>query len=675
MEITTVLLIVLAAMVALGMVLFQYFYRSKRRGRLPVLLSFLRFIGLFSLFLLLINPEFSKNEYTIEKTKLVVLTDNSASIAEARNQVVSMLAKIDDNDALAEKFDIQHYQFAVSLKEGDSLSFGEKNTNIANALASIKDIYSTTNTAVVLLTDGSQTFGADYAFQGSALKFPVFPVVIGDTTRYEDLRVDQINVNKYAFLKNKFPIEAFISYQGSTTISTALSITVNGQSVYRETIKLSKTDNTRLVNTLVDATTIGVKSVVVSLQPLENERNVVNNTKSVAVEVIDEKTNIAIISDILHPDIGVLTKAIESNEQRSVILMKSNSKPKDLEDIDVFVLYQPTSAFNAIIDYTQQKKASNFIIGGNKTDWAFLNRTQNQLQVEEGYPNQEISPLLNLSFSKFDITGFSLDDFPPLESDAGNTLLGADSEVLMTMMIRGAKLGNPLMFVSDEQGIKQAVLLGENIWKWRMQSYRNDQNFDNFDSFIGKLVLYLATNKSKNRLNIEYDRIYDGSSDAKITATYFDEAFVFDTNASIFLKATNKDQGVSKEVPMLLKGSFYEVDLIGLPAGDYAFTITVKDQNLSKSGNFTILDFNIEQQLLSTDYKKLQQLATASNGQLFFPSQIDSLLLQLNTSQRFLPTQKGVKNIVPLIDFRMLMALIIGALSLEWFIRKYNGLI
>ncbi len=675
MEITTVLLIVLAAMVALGMVLFQYFYRSKRRGRLPVLLSFLRFIGLFSLFLLLINPEFSKNEYTIEKTKLVVLTDNSASIAEARNQVVSMLAKIDDNDALAEKFDIQHYQFAVSLKERDSLSFGEKNTNIANALASIKDIYSTTNTAVVLLTDGSQTFGADYAFQGSALKFPVFPVAIGDTTRYEDLRVDQINVNKYAFLKNKFPIEAFISYQGSTTISTALSITVNGQSVYRETIKLSKTDNTRLVNTLVDATTIGVKSVVVSLQPLENERNVVNNTKSVAVEVIDEKTNIAIISDILHPDIGVLTKAIESNEQRSVILMKSNSKPKDLEDIDVFVLYQPTSAFNAIIDYTQQKKASNFIIGGNKTDWAFLNRTQNQLQVEEGYPNQEISPLLNLSFSKFDITGFSLDDFPPLESDAGNTLLGADSEVLMTMMIRGAKLGNPLMFVSDEQGIKQAVLLGENIWKWRMQSYRNDQNFDNFDSFIGKLVLYLATNKSKNRLNIEYDRIYDGSSDAKITATYFDEAFVFDTNASIFLKATNKDQGVSKEVPMLLKGSFYEVDLIGLPAGDYAFTITVKDQNLSKSGNFTILDFNIEQQLLSTDYKKLQQLATASNGQLFFPSQIDSLLLQLNTSQRFLPTQKGVKNIVPLIDFRMLMALIIGALSLEWFIRKYNGLI
>ena len=40
----------------------------------------------------------------------------------------------------------------------------------------------------------------------------------------------------------------------------------------------------------------------------------------------------------------------------------------------------------------------------------------------------------------------------------------------------------------------------------------------------------------------------------------------------------------------------------------------------------------------------------------------------------YVPTQKSKQIVVPLIDFKFLLGLIIAALSLEWFIRKYNGL-
>ena len=48
-------------------------------------------------------------------------------------------------------------------------------------------------------------------------------------------------------------------------------------------------------------------------------------SKNFAVEVIDQKTNVAIVSDIIHPDMGALKKAIESNEQRTASILDVNS--------------------------------------------------------------------------------------------------------------------------------------------------------------------------------------------------------------------------------------------------------------------------------------------------------------------------------------------------------------
>lgn len=676
MQTTTLLLLLVAALVALALAIFQYYYRTKRKGKLPLILTFLRFLAFFGLFVLLVNPKFSKNEYTIEKTNLIILADNSSSVATVDDQVRGVLNRFNENENVTQRFDVKSYRFGKELQElNDSLSFQERNTDISKALSSIKDIYSNTATAIVLITDGNQTIGTDYGFMGNTLSFPIYPLVMGDTTRYEDIRIDQINVNRYAFLNNKYPIEVYATYEGTSSVSSVLSITVNGKIQHRETLKFSRNNRAQLVNTLLNASAVGVKSVSVSLQPLENERNTANNQKQVAIEVIDEKTNVAIISAIVHPDIGALTKAIESNEQRSVTLKKPTTKIDDLEDVDIFILYQPNAKFKPVFDYIKQKKASSFIIGGNKTDWTFLNAIEPEVRIEDGYPNQEVVPLLNPSFSKFDISDISMEDFPPLESDAGTVGINGDADVLITMMIRGRDMKTPLMLAKEELSGKKVFLLGENIWKWRMQNYRNDQNFDGFDNFVNKLILFLSNNATKSRLNIDYQRIYDGSGDSKITATYFDAAFVFDSNANISLQIKGEKNGFSKTIPMLLKNGFYEADLLGIPAGDYKFTVNVAQENRSTSGSFTILDFDVEKQFLSTDYKKLQQLANATEGTLFYPSEVDSLLIELNDSDRFAPTRKGTKNVVSLIDFRILMALIATALAIEWFIRKYNGLI
>src|SRR5690606_30918212 len=98
-----------------------------------------------------------------------------------------------------------------------------------------------------------------------------------------------------------------------------------------------------------------------------------NNVKEAAIEVIDEKTNVVIVSDMLHPDIGALKKSIEANEQRSVSITKPIGTAQNLEEADILILYQPNRNFRQVYDFLQNSKANYFTITGSKTDWNFLN--------------------------------------------------------------------------------------------------------------------------------------------------------------------------------------------------------------------------------------------------------------------------------------------------------------
>ncbi len=677
MQSTTLVLVLLAALASLAIVFYQYYFRSKAPGRIKVLLASCRFVAVFGIFLLLINPEFVRRQYEVEKANLVLLFDNSSSlqVSDAADQVRNVREAIAGNTGLTDRFRISSYSFGENLNVSDSLTFTEKTTNISKALKAVEEVYSETPTAVVVVTDGNQTLGEDYEYYGKNQPWPVYPIAVGDTTQYADIRIDQLNVNKYAFLKNKFPVEVYLSYQGDAAVDSRLTIAMDGQNVYSGKVSFSNTSNSKVISTLIPASSVGVKRIRAVLAPLTGERNTTNNIRNSAVEIIDEKTRVAIISGLLHPDIGALKKAIESNEQREVVLLKPNVSLAELDKVNLFMLYQPTASFRAIYEYIETKKANKFTITGSKTDWNFLNGIQNSFEKTSYAQSEDVSPIINTAFSLFDISGFSIQDFPPLEENLGDLLITKTSESILGQEIKGVDTNEPLMTLIENDNRKEAVLFGENIWKWRAQTYRNEQSFKNFDELIGKIVLYLASDAQRDRLSIDYETIYQGNSEAVLTAAYFDKAYVFDPNATISLFLQNDATKNKSEIPMLLMNGYYKADLGGLLPGQYSFSVRVKEENLTKSGNFSILDFDVEQQYVSTDYRKLGRLAVATEAALYFPENTGDLIADLLSEKQFVPIQKSNQNVVPLIDFKILLGLIIAALAAEWFIRKYNGLI
>ena len=674
MNTETVLYIVLSGIIALAIALFQYKYKTKSNASL---LAILRFLGVFAILLLLVNPKIESNQTYVEKPTLAVVVDNTHSISHFKQEstVREMLSQLKSHEALAKKFNIDVYTFDEALNQEDSLTFTGKQSNISAVFSELQQIYATQNAPTVLVTDGNQTYGADFSY--TAKKYPqhVYPIVVGDTTKYSDLKIQQVNTNKYAYLKNKFPVEIIVVYNGQEPVRTTLSVKQAGITVHSEPLEFSKeTGSSKMVKFHLPANHVGVQAYHLSVGAIANEKNTINNSKDFAVEVIDEKTKVAIVSDMLHPDLGALKKSIETNEQRECVILKPNAFAARANDFQLVILYQPNQTFLTVLERLKEVSANVFLIAGTKTDWNFLNNQSLGMVHDLTQQTEEFQANLNTGYSNFIIDELDFSSFPPLKGSFGALSLKEPHTVLLYKQIGHVSTQAPLLTTIENEGKRSALLLGENIWRWRAQSYLNESTFHNFDNFIGKLVQYLASKKRKERLVLDYNSFYEGTTNVIVKAQYFNKNYEFDARErlSIFLKDTDNDD--TFEYPFILKNKYYEVDLSHLPAANYEFTVKTAASNLSKSGHFRILEYNIEQQFLNANVTKLAQVATDSNGQLYFADNYETLFTDLLENEIYKPVQKSHKATLSLIDWKYLLACIVFCFSAEWFIRKYRGL-
>mgnify|MGYP000113413227 CR=1 FL=1 len=676
MQTETLVYIIIAGIAALLLALFQYIYKSKK-NKLNIAFAGLRFVSIFAMLLLLINPKFEKVTFLNEKPNLAVAVDNSESINHL-NQTENtnlLLNTVKNNALLNDRFNIDYYDFGTTLKQTDSLNFDASQTNLAAVFKDLSQIYKSTIAPTLLLTDGNQTFGNDYLYASENYKQVVFPIILGDTITYSDLKIQQLNVNKYAYLKNKFPVEIIAVYNGNLDVNTQLRITSGNTVVYRENLRFSKVQNSHTISLTLPASKVGVNAYVATVVALNNEKNTINNTKPFAVDIIDQKTNVAIVSSISHPDLGTLKKAIESNEQRSVTIVRPDVFINTIDNYQLAILYQPNSTFKAVFDIMDAKGSNRFVITGTQTQWSFLNNIQSNYHQKGASLLEEYQGVKNNNYSTFILEDLDFESFPPLQTEFEELTFNIPEEVILYKSVNRTVLDEPLMATFEYNNRREALLLGENIWKWRAQSYLEHKSFQKFDDFIGKLVQYLATNSQRSRLNLNYESFYNGNGDIKFTAQFFNKNYVFDARARLNITLKEVDSGEETTLPFILKQNNYQIDLSHLSSGKYDFTVRANDAEVTKSGRIQILDYNVEQQFLNANVTKLRQLATNTLGTSYFIENTSTLINDLLEDSRFATIQKRIKNVVPLIDFKYLLALIVLSLTIEWFLRKYNGLI
>jgi len=675
MTTNTILLLLLSLLLAGGLSYYHYLYKAKIRSKVLLILAFLRFFTVFGILLLLINPILSRKTFEIVKTPLAIAVDNSRSITslKANKETLEIYKKITTNTALQEKFDIQSYAFDSGFETAENFDFKGKQTNIDVVAKSLRSINKNISFPTVLITDGNQTTGDDYVYSFDANN-KVFPIVVGDTTTFFDLRIGQLNVNKYAFHKNKFPVEVFLNYSGTKNCTAKVMISLGNTVLNSQLVSFSPNKKSEIVSLNLPADKVGLSIFKVTISSNEKEKNTYNNTKNFAVEIIDQKSEIAIVSSINHPDIGALKRAIETNVQRKVTIFKPKDS-NDLEKYAVVILYQPTAEFQSVFENSRKIGINTFIITGTTTDFNFLNQQQTSLSFKMSSQKEEYLAKFNSDFNLFALDDIGFEEFPPLQNTFGTITYAEDVNILLSSKIRNIETSSPLLAFSENQGRRMAFLLGENSWKWRLKSHVDTKSYLKYDVFIDKTIQYLATNTTKKSLIVTYESFYNSGDAIEISAQYFNKNYEFDEKARLNITVVNKNTKAIKTYDLLKTNTSFKANLDGLAAGQYNFVVKELNSNTIYNGYFEILDFDIENQFVNPDLNLLSQLASQTNGEVIYPDKVDSLIKMLLENEKYKAIQKAIVTKTPLIDFVLLLILIAISLASEWFIRKYNGML
>ena len=112
-----------------------------------------------------------------------------------------------------------------------------------------------------------------------------------------------------------------------------------------------------------------------------------------------------------------------------------------------------------------------------------------------------------------------------------------------------------------------------------------------------------------------------------------------------------------------------------LEAGTYNFTAKVKGFDLKKKGVFDVKEIQLEKLSLSANHHVLNKIASLSNGKVFDLNSIQSLIDMIKDSKKNKRIVHSKERLEGLINIPWILFSLLMLISVEWFVRKYNGLI
>ncbi|WP_167342098.1 hypothetical protein [Nonlabens sp. SY33080] len=653
---------------------YSYFFKEKRLSNSLYYLAVLRFISVLSAAFLLINPKFVTKSFQDEKPVLSILLDQSKSIdyLNASEQLNSDYQSLIQNEDLVEKFEIRTFALDDNFEPFDSLNFKGDATNISNGLSKNQELFKSRNNVTLLLTDGNQSRGRDLAFTKLNNPESLFPIIYGDTTVYDDFRIGQVNVNKYSYLKNEFPVEIFVQYSGDVSRESRLTIKNGNQIVYRENLTFSKNNSSTVISALLESTSIGTQRYQIAIEPFTEEKNTSNNYRNFAVEVIDQQTKVAIITASMHPDVGALRKAIESNQQRTVEIVNPD-KVSNLNEYNLIIFYGVNQDLKPIIKQVKLLGKNTWWLLGESPDIQMINSLQNAFSIENSKDVDEVQPILNENFTAYNVDSFSFNDYPPVRAPFGMVSFNTPIDILFYKQIGSVETADPLWFNYEENTNRHSVTMGAGLWRWRSQSFIESTSFTNFDDLVSSQVQLLASNKKRKRLDVDYNSFYYQNNEIVINAIFLNKNYEFEDSGILNLYLTNLETSEKIIRPFVLSNNTYKVNLSDIEPADYNFTVKVENDVLTQSGKISILEFDIEKQFTSASSSSFNSLIDSSN--IFYAGETNKVLDELLDESKYKTIEKATLKYSSLIDWHYLLGVLLLSLGLEWFIRKYNGLI
>jgi hypothetical protein len=643
----------------------------------------LRFLCVTALATMLLSPLIKYFSKTVEKPIIVIAQDNSASMLMAsdstfvRQQLQEQIAAVQQK--LGANFKIDNYVFDEAIGNETKPNFSGRITDFDVLFEDLEQKYVNRNVgALLLVTDGIYNQGNSPVYSIQNLEFPVFTVGVGDTNRYVDIKLKNLRNNKLAFLGNEFPVQVDIKTQKVTVNSVKLTVLRNGKTITTKTLIGLKANDVSTQYLTLKANAVGKQQYTIVVQSIEGERNTSNNSLNFYIDVLDGRQKVLLLGMAPHPDLGALKSAIAANENYELTTSIYSDFKKSFKEYDLVMLHQSSNSKLVPIDQNLKKLLGTSIpvllFGGG---WKNVELLQGISGKSSGRRIvNEVQAEINEGFSLFTIDDDlrKLTKFPPVTTEASQTVKPNGNNTLLTQKIGNVKTAYPLLTFFEKQNRKIGRFSGEGLWKWRIANYQEFGNHQVFNRFVSKITQYMAVKSDRSFFRVSsVDEIYENEA-LNFSAQLFNPSYELVNDPEVSLEVKN-EEGKVFNFAMNRLGETYQLNIPSLLPGNYNYvaSATYQGKLVTEKGIFRIKELQLEASNTEADHQLLFQLAKRTNGEMVDASNVLSIVEKINAREDISSVSYMNEEVEDIINLKWIFFVLLALLSIEWFIRKRGG--
>ena len=628
--------------------------------------------------LLLFAPVFTITRNETQKPLILLLQDNSRSIANALGKDSAVYQKnVEDLSAkLSEKYKVVQWGFGNTVQTENIFQYKQPATDISAALARAQEYYGLQNLgAIILATDGRFNQGLNPLYQQLSLHNPIYTVAIGDSVEQKDIRVIQVYANKVVSLNSQFEIRTDIVAALCKGYNNSVQLSEAGNLLSAAPITVNADKYDRSVSFTIKAATAGLHHYIITVPAADGEKNLTNNRHDVFVEVQDEKKNILILSASPHPDVNAIKDALAGLETYKVTIKTVDHFPSSLNEYSAIVLHGlPSVNFNIAQQISASRKPIWFILGNQSSPLALSNMQKMVSLNINPAAQHDVAAAYNSSFSAFTLpqnTAAVLDKMPPLSVPTGIMKASPDALVLFNQKLAGD--GDMPLWIFQQGAVPMAMLAGEGIWRWRLYEFKNFNKHDVVDECIRQTLAFLTANNTDKPFRVSMPKQVWSDQEAISLNAYLLDANNEQVNTPDAKIIMTDSAGHKQNFSFERAGNAYRLNLGVWAGGTYTYSAqtSYNDKTYTANGSFVVESIPLEFMETGADYPLLYGMAKKYNGALVPAGNVGSLYDSITHNEHIKPVIQTITDTIPLIDRKWYFFLILLVAVTEWLLRKY----
>ncbi len=706
---------VLFGFIALIITLVSYFmYRitvPPIPGALKATLIFLRSAGLIAVLMIFFEPVLTVMTRSETPPRVAVMIDDSESMqlvdgAGDRAEIVEQLLNHDLFSTLHRQNKLTVIRFAgeaemLSGFSPDSFQFPGPATNIDAAMKKVRDIRERENIKLgLLISDGNYNVGPRPIYEAEQIGFPVYTVGIGDSLEQKDVLISRVLANEIAYLGTESPVDVRVRSIGYAGEKVAVTLADENRVIGEETITLTEGTTDYELSFSFQSEEEGTKRFTVRVGELPGEVTYENNHQSFYVRVMDRKIQILLLAGTPSQDAVFLRRTLESDETVDVSLaiqgidgsfIGEEPTEQRIREADLIILTgfptsdSPQGFVNTIREIIEEQNKPVFFMESSHTETRRIDSvlpvvTERTMPAERQtfvhVPDAFVShSIFRAGDERIDVAWHTL---PPVYRTMSRYVVRPGSEKIMTHRMQNVPLDDPFLVLRSIGGSKSAAMLGYGVWRWRMMGRGTIDGEEVYDNLMLNIVQWLTTEEDQDRVRITSSKEqYHTGESIEFVGQVYDEQYRPLPNADIRVAVRSENQTFETILSPRGHGR-YEGRLNPLPEGDYVYEgiAQYEGADIGKDeGQFMVGELNLEFRDIRMHVGVMRQIAAITGGSYIHydeQEKLGELVRELDTHSPRTDTQLADFQIWNLPAALILMILFF---SIEWFLRKRNGML